>query len=169
MLFRLRPCGTSNLSILLANNAFLSTFTFQSHHQDPIADRDEHGGNARIPQHRSIQILNGRRLLFRRRLFQHIPVPQDVIDQKHPLRRQQVERPPVIIHIIDFVGVDEDQIERSLEVLIVSSAGPMRTSIFLPTGDRAKYWRASAADSSSISQVSTVQSTGNASAKQSAL
>ena len=57
------------------------------YHQHPVADRDEHGSDAWIARYRSIQLLNGCRLLIRRRLFQHIPVPQDVIDQHHSLRR----------------------------------------------------------------------------------
>ena len=57
------------------------------YHQYPVADRDEHGSDAWIARYRSIQLLNGCRLLIRRRLFQHIAVPQNVIDQDDSLLR----------------------------------------------------------------------------------
>ena len=42
------------------------------------------------------QFLNGCRLLIRRRLFQHIPVLQNVIDEHHSMRRHKIQRPPVV-------------------------------------------------------------------------
>ena len=104
------------------------------YHQYSIPNRDEHGGDPGIARYRSIQFLNSRGLLVRRRLFQHIPVPQDVVDYNDALRRQQVERTPVVIHIIHFVGVDEDEIERPLETSHCLERRPHADFDLLPDG-----------------------------------
>src|SRR6185503_43585 len=77
---------------------------FLPYHEHSVPNCDEHGGDARIARYCSIQFLNGRRLFIRRRVFHYITIPQDVVDQDGALRREEIQRPPVIVDVIPFVG-----------------------------------------------------------------
>jgi len=77
------------------------------------SEGEEDGGDAGVGRDHAVQFLNGEGGGFLGLGLEDLAAPEDVVDQDHSGRRDELQRPPVIVHVVRLVRVDKNQIVRA--------------------------------------------------------